>query len=95
MTLFITISHSADAFIQIDLQMRYKASKTEYILSECKVCEILCVVFLCDRRQRERWCPHHHLPRVLGLQRSARGGLPECGDLPDQYPQVHAQRVEY
>lgn len=47
------------------------------------------VVFLCRRRQRERWRPHHHLPRVLRLQRSARGRLPQCGYLPDQHPQVH------
>lgn len=47
------------------------------------------VVFLCFRGARERWRPHHHLPRVLRLQRSARGRLPQCSHLPDQHPQVH------
>lgn len=48
-----------------------------------------CVVLMCCRRARERWRPHHHLPRVLRLQRSARGRLPQCCYLPDQHPQVH------
>lgn len=46
------------------------------------------VLFLCTRRARERWRPHHHLPRVLRLQRSARGRLPQRGHLPDKHPQV-------
>lgn len=45
-------------------------------------------MFLCCRRAGDRWRPHHHLPRVLRLQRSARGRLPQCSNLPDQHPQV-------
>lgn len=53
------------------------------------VLNVVCVVFVCRRRTRERWRPHHHLPRVLRLQWSARGRLPQRRYLPDQHPQVH------
>lgn len=50
---------------------------------------ILClVVSLFSRRPRKGRRPHHHLPRVLILQRSARRRLPQRGHLPDQHPQV-------